>query len=71
MAALKVSILGPQVVENWGFSPLNFLGARMNTPIGDRLFQEYRVVWKSFAKIGPGTSKNHWTEKKKKISRPK
>jgi len=28
-------------------------------------------VWKSFAKIDPGTSKNRWTEKIKKITRPK
>jgi len=24
MAGLKGSILGPQIGENWGFSPLNF-----------------------------------------------
>jgi len=28
-------------------------------------FKTYRVVWQSFAKIGPGTSKNRWTEKNK------
>jgi len=26
MAGLKVSSLGPQIGENWGFSPLKFLG---------------------------------------------
>ena len=31
---------GPQVSENWGFSPLNFFGARMNTHIGDQIFQD-------------------------------
>jgi len=39
MAELKVSILGPQIGKNWGSSPLNFLGTRSNTPIGDKLFQ--------------------------------
>ena len=31
----------------------------------------HRVVWQSFAKIGPGTSKIWWTEKKEKETRPK
>jgi len=53
------------------FRPSKFLGARMNTSIRGRLFQAYRVVWQSFAKIGPGTSKNRWTAKKEKIARPK
>jgi len=26
MAGLKVSTLGPQIAENWGFRPSNFLG---------------------------------------------
>jgi len=40
----------------------------MNTGIGDRLFQNIplSVVWQSFAKIGPETSKNRWTEKRLK-----
>jgi len=54
------------------FRPSNLLGARMNTPIWDRLFQDIPcVMWQSFAKIGSRTSKNRWTEKKKKITRPK
>jgi len=39
MAGLKVLILDPQIGQNLGFSPLKFLGAHMNTPIGDKLFQ--------------------------------
>jgi len=40
MVGLKMSILGPQIGENWGFSPLSFWRARMNTPIGDKVFQD-------------------------------
>jgi len=36
----------------------------MNIPIGENYFRAYRVVWQNFANIGPGTSKNRWTEKK-------
>jgi len=37
---LKVSILGPQIAKR-GFSPLKFCkGARMNTNIGDKIFQD-------------------------------
>ena len=28
-------------------------------------FRTHRIVWQSFAKIGPGTSKNRWWEKDK------
>jgi len=45
-----------------------FLGAHMYTPIGHNQFQNiYWVVWQSFAKVGSGTSKNLWTEKKTKL----
>jgi len=37
MAELKVSILVPKTDKNWGFSPPNFYGARMNPLIEDRL----------------------------------
>ena len=42
MAGLKVAILGPKIGKNGGFSPLKFVrgGDRMNTPIGDKLFQD-------------------------------
>jgi len=42
MAGLKVSILSPKMGKNWGggFRPSNLLGARMNTPIKDKLFQD-------------------------------
>jgi len=32
MARLKLSILGPQIGENWGFSPLKFLGGTYEHP---------------------------------------
>jgi len=71
MARLKVSILGPRIGENCFFAP-QILGAHMSTPIGDGQFQEYRIVWQSFTKIGPGKSKNRLAEKKKeKITRSK
>ena len=35
-----MSIFGPQISENLGFRPSNCLGASMNIPIGDRLFQD-------------------------------
>ena len=35
-----MSILGPQIGENWGFSPLKFFRGRMNSSIGDRLFED-------------------------------
>jgi len=35
MAGLKVSIWGQKICKNWGFSPL-----KLNTPIGDKLFQD-------------------------------
>jgi len=41
-----------------GISPLKFLGARMNTPYDIINLRTYRVLRHSFAKIGPGTSKN-------------
>jgi len=34
-----VSILGPQIGKNWDFRPSNFLGTRMNTHMGDKIFQ--------------------------------
>jgi len=40
MADLKVSILGPQIGKIGRFSPLKFLGAHMNTYIGDKIFQD-------------------------------
>jgi len=40
MARLKVSIWGPKIGKNWSFLALNLLGAHMNTPIGDKLFQD-------------------------------
>ena len=41
MAGLKVAILGAKIGKNGGFSPLKFVrGDRMNTPIGDKLFQD-------------------------------
>jgi len=39
MAGLKVSILGPKIGIKWVFLPSNLLGARMNTPIADKLSQ--------------------------------
>jgi len=44
MAGLKVSILGPEISENWGFRPSNLLGVslHMNTSIEDKLFQEVK-----------------------------
>ena len=39
MAELKVAILGPKIAKSGVFRPLNLLGSRTNTPIGDKLFQ--------------------------------
>jgi len=36
----------------------------MNIPIKDKLFEDIPRRVASFAKIGPGTLKNRWTEKK-------
>jgi len=37
---LKVSILCPKIGKIGVFRPSNLLGARMNTPIGNKLFQD-------------------------------
>jgi len=38
MAGLKVSILGPEICEKWGFH--KFLGVCISTHIGVRIFQD-------------------------------
>jgi len=40
----------------------------MNAPVDINYFRVglYRVVWQSFATIGPGMSKSRWTEINKK-----
>jgi len=35
-----VSILGPKVAKNGGVLPLKFVRGHMNTPVGDKLFQD-------------------------------
>ena len=66
MAGLKGSILGPKIGKV-GFSPLKFVRGHVRIPLEEiNYFRTYRVVWQSFAKIGPGTSKIRWTEKYKK-----
>ena len=64
MVGLKVAILGLKIAKKWGFSPLKFVRGHVRTPLQEiNYFSTYRVVWQSFAKIGPGTSKIWWTEK--------
>ena len=46
MAGLKVAILGPKIAKSGVFRHSNLLGARTNTPIGDKLFQIPRRVAK-------------------------
>ena len=47
------------------FLPLKFLGGTYEHPYMIKYFRTHRVVWQSFAKIGPGMSKNLWWEKRK------
>ena len=35
-----MSILGPKIAKNGFFRPSNLLWARMNTPVGDKLFKD-------------------------------
>jgi len=65
MAWLKVAILGPKIGKKWGLLLLKFVRGHVQTPLEEiNYFSTYRVVWQSFAKIGPGTSKIWWTKKK-------
>jgi len=56
MLTLQMSRLGPQIGENLGFCPSNFSGTYEH-PIEHNQFHQLA--------IGPGVSKNLWTEKDK------
>jgi len=61
---LKVSILGLQIGENCFFRPSNFYEARMDIPIGDKLFHDITRRMENFRENRPRDVKNRWTEKK-------
>jgi len=63
---LNVSTLGRQIGENRDFRPQVLRGI-YNQPIGHN-FRTYCVVSQTFSKIGSGTSKNLWLEKRLKLA---
>jgi len=63
MAELKVSILGSKIGKNWGFSPQIWAVGKYEHPYRRTTISGHTASCGSFAKIGPGTSKNWGTEK--------
>ena len=53
MAGLKVSVLGPQIGEKLEFFAPQFLGARMNTHIWDKIFQDTQRRVATFREYRP------------------